>query len=322
MKRFVNLGSALAFATVGLTMALSAERIAGATYYPPPESLGGWRTLVTKNVAPSPQQKAAVLTTTGLDTDKLVEAWKYVESLGRQQSLLVIRHGWIAAEWDYVGIGPVNSSTKSLTGLALAKTIELSDAGQLPRVIGYDSLAFRFLPAAWSDTDPRKKLIKVRSLPTMCSGLEAIDMGLRDLNTALALPVVHPSETVDQYSSAGVMLEGMIIENATGQKLSRFFQRYFSDPIGAESVRSWDAFGAAGWAFMNTRDFARFGYLMLRNGAWDRGRGLEQLLRADLVARCKEWPVFLQNVTDGTSNHNRWFTANDPPSHFLHTWNV
>lgn len=94
-------------AAVGACMASSAER-EGAHYYPPPESQGGWRTLVRRNVVPSPEQKAAVLSTTGLDTDKLVDAWKYVESLDRRQSLLVIRNGWIAAEWDYVNSGPVN----------------------------------------------------------------------------------------------------------------------------------------------------------------------------------------------------------------------
>jgi hypothetical protein len=85
------------------------------------------------------------LNTAGLDTDRLIDAWNYVESLGQRQSLIVIRHGWIAGEWDHVGTGPVNSATKSLTGLALAKLFELSDAGRLPKKIGYDDLACHFL---------------------------------------------------------------------------------------------------------------------------------------------------------------------------------
>jgi CubicO group peptidase (beta-lactamase class C family) len=151
---------------------------AAGTYYPPPESKGGWRTLVTKNAAPTLDQKSAVLNAAGLNTDQLIDAWNYVESRGRRQSLIVIRHGWIVAEWDYVGIGPINSSTKSLTGLALAKLFELSDAGQLPKKIGYDDFAYHYLPAAWSDSDSRKKLIKAGDLPTMCSGLEAMDRGV------------------------------------------------------------------------------------------------------------------------------------------------
>lgn len=76
--------------------------------------------------------------------------------------------------------------------------------GRLAKKIGYDDFAYDYLPATWGDSDPRKKLIKVRDLPTMCSGLQAMDMGIRDLNTALALPVVQPPETIDQYSSAVV----------------------------------------------------------------------------------------------------------------------
>ena len=85
-------------------------------------------------------------------------------------------------------------------------------------------------------------------------------------------------------------------------------------------MRLWDAYGAAGYAFMQTRDFARFGYLMLHEGAWDNGGGLQQLVRPDLIAKCTQWPTFLMNVADGPGNNTQWLTTNDPPSHFLHTW--
>jgi CubicO group peptidase (beta-lactamase class C family) len=149
---------------------------------------------------------------------------------------------------------------------------------------------------------------------------QAMDMGIRDLNAALSLPVVHPPETVDQYSSAGAMLEAVVIENASGRRLSSFFRQYISGPIGAESVRLWDAYGAAGYAFMQTRDFARFGCVVLRNGAWNNGSGLQQVVRADLIAKCTHWPTFLMDVTDGPGNNSQWLTTDDPPSHFLHTW--
>jgi hypothetical protein len=188
--RGIIAGTLLAACTF-LTPAAVAE-----TYYPPPESKGGWRTLVTKNAAPT--RIKIWVSVAGLMRPSC-RRWRYVES-GAASNLLVIRHGWICGEWDYVGIGPVNSATKSLTGLALAKLFELSDAGRLPGKIGYDDFAYHYLPAAWGDSDPRKKLIKVRDLPTMCCGLEARDRGIRDVNMALALPVVHPPETVDQYS--------------------------------------------------------------------------------------------------------------------------
>lgn len=54
---------------LGIVLAEGVACSAEDEYYPPPESKGGWRTLVTKNAAPSPQQKAEVLDRTGLDAD-------------------------------------------------------------------------------------------------------------------------------------------------------------------------------------------------------------------------------------------------------------
>jgi hypothetical protein len=157
------------FAGALMTVCLFVTPAAGAgTYYPPPESQGGWRTLVTKNAVPTAEQKSAVRNTAGLDTDRLVEAWNYTQSLGQRQSLLVIRHGWIVGEWDYVGTGPVNSATKSLTGLALAKLFELSDAGRLPRTIGYDDFVYRYQTARTGNLEQ-----VLSECPEFCSTLLA-----------------------------------------------------------------------------------------------------------------------------------------------------
>jgi CubicO group peptidase (beta-lactamase class C family) len=112
----------------------------------------------------------------------------------------------------------------------------------------------------------------------------------------------------------------MVIENASGKSLKDFFRQYFSEAIGAESVGLWDAHGAGGAALMHTRDFARFGYLMLRKGVWDDGSGVRQLVRPDLIAKCSAWPAFLMNVRDGRERSAEYLTTNDPPSHLLHTW--
>ena len=68
-------------------------------YFPQPGSQGGWRTLVPANAIASPEQKASILQYTGLDWDKLLDAWMYCTSYSGPHSLLVIRHGWIAGEW-------------------------------------------------------------------------------------------------------------------------------------------------------------------------------------------------------------------------------
>jgi hypothetical protein len=47
---------------------------------------------------------------------------------------------------------------------------------------------------------------------------------------------------------------------------------------------------------------------------------VRQVVRQDLIAKCTQWPKFLSRVTDGPGNNTRWFSIDNPPSHFLHTW--
>jgi CubicO group peptidase (beta-lactamase class C family) len=297
-------------------------------YVPQLESKGGWRSLVRSNADATAAEKAEIAEVAGLDADQLREAWEYASGLTPDQSLIVIRHGWIAAEWDRFGHGPVNSCTKSLTGLALAKLFELSDGGQSARRIGYDDPVCDYLPPSWAEVDQRRRLVKVKYLPTMCSGLQAVD---RPGGPApLELPVVYEAGTVDQYNSGGLVLEGMVIECASGMEMNSFFDRYLRDPIGAESVRFGDVTSCAGGATMTTRDLARFGYLMLHEGSWDDGNGITQVVGRDCIERCTTWPPFLAEVLDGPptpgpdsprpTTRYQWFTPLDPPSHFLHTW--
>ena len=64
-------------------------------YFPPPESRGGWRTLVSASTVPSPEQRAALRERAGLDWASLLDAWTYCTGFSGPHSLLVIRHGWV-----------------------------------------------------------------------------------------------------------------------------------------------------------------------------------------------------------------------------------
>jgi hypothetical protein len=48
-----------------------------ADYFPPPEAMGGWRSLITANVAPTTEQKAAVRDQVGLNWDMLRVGWSW-----------------------------------------------------------------------------------------------------------------------------------------------------------------------------------------------------------------------------------------------------
>jgi CubicO group peptidase (beta-lactamase class C family) len=133
--------------------------------FPPPEDQEGWRSLVPINDEPSPAQKQAVREKTGLDWDKLREAESYCESFGTANSLLVIRHGYVAGEWkNFNNARGIASCTKSLTALAMAKLFYLSDAVQLPKRINIDDEAWRFLPARWVEAESARQNIRIRHL--------------------------------------------------------------------------------------------------------------------------------------------------------------
>ncbi|MBI3462362.1 MAG: hypothetical protein HY000_04785 [Planctomycetes bacterium] len=136
-------------ALLPLACVLLTQLAAAQTYYPPPESQGDWRSLVPVNETPTAEQRQAVRDKTAFDWDKLHDAWGFVQSFGGTNGLLVIRNGWIAAEWDDLNRPiAVHSCTKSLTAVAMAKLFDLSDAGQLPKKIGPDwVLIYRRSPA-------------------------------------------------------------------------------------------------------------------------------------------------------------------------------
>jgi CubicO group peptidase (beta-lactamase class C family) len=257
-------------------------------YYPPPENKGGWRSLVSPNESPTAEQKWIILQTTGLDWDKLHEAWKYCESFGGPDSLLVIRRGWVAGEWhNFTVPRGIASCTKSLTALAMAKLFDMSDAGKLPKRIDMDDAAWRFLPAKWAETEPARQRIRIRHLLTMTSGLTPYDGPYEAdyeekvfAQTVEALPGM-----VWAYASVPVDILSLVIENVSGRTLERFFNEYINAAIGAVPVE-WGRFGnhtggsggPEGGARFLARELARVGYLVLRGGAWEKDGQREQVI--------------------------------------------
>src|SRR5438132_1313396 len=73
-------------------------------YFSPPESQGGWRSLLPQKSDPDADGKARIRKTASVDWDKLEEAWKYNAAAEGASGLLVIRHGMIVGEW-YKGCG-------------------------------------------------------------------------------------------------------------------------------------------------------------------------------------------------------------------------
>ena len=280
--------------------------MSGSTYYPLPEAAGGWRSLVTANSVPTPAQINSVREMAGLDWDRLNDAWAYCDSFGGPNSLLVGRHGWVAGEWhDFTEPQGIASCTKALTGLAMAKVFDLSDAGQLKTPIHAEDEAWRFLPAEWAEMEPARKHILLRHMLTMSSGLTPLDSGFDEHYYALNFDqrVEAPPGTVWAYSSGPVDLLSLVVEAATGQTLADFFHREIGAPIGVGPI-NWGMFGAhaggsggpGGGARFPARELARVGYLVLHDGAWERDGHRAQILSADRLSAMTRRAPFLQDL--------------------------
>ena len=269
-------------------------------YYPPPETAGGWRALVPANATPTLKQQRDIRDRVGLDWDQLQEAWDYSKSFGGRNSVLVIRHGWVAGEWSTTTRAfKIASVAKSLTSLAMAKLFDLSDQGRLAQRIGPEDFAYRFLPPAWSTDDPQKQLIRIRHLMTMSSGLQPHDSpNIPDyLDTVIGQPVDAPPEAEWSYASVPVDLLSLIIEHVTGRTLADFFNDTINMPIGVPPV-AWAEFSGhtkgCCSAVYTARDLARVGYLTLQGGAWRDSSGVRQIISADRISRFTRWAPFLE----------------------------
>lgn len=234
----------------------------------------------------------------GLDPVTLEAARAYAfRSEFHTQAVLVLRHGYLAAEWYAEGTGPETlaaswSIAKSFTAILVG--VAIADGA----MAGVDVPMSDFIPA-WADTD--KAPITLADVLAMSSGLDWVedydrlsnedgvsDIALMVLDpdpmaVALDQPVRDPAGTRWNYSSGDTMLLGLALRRATGKVVADLVQDKLARPLGMRDLHWWqDATGETfTYCCINAtpRDFARFGQLVLQRGTW----GGEQLVPADWI---------------------------------------
>jgi len=140
-------------------------------YFPPPDSggdtPGGWRTL---------SDPVEVRRVTGMDTQRLDEAFAFIQGSTKNGGLLVARHGWLVYE-RYFGLGHreaapnLASCAKSFTsiavGMLMAERPELFPEGLEQKIF-----TPTYFPAeAFPLSDPRKAEIKLGQLLSFTAGI-------------------------------------------------------------------------------------------------------------------------------------------------------
>jgi CubicO group peptidase (beta-lactamase class C family) len=265
-------------------------------YFPQPESKGGWRSLLPEKGEPSADQKKQILEKTGVDWDKLNEAWQHNANIEGGSGVLVIRKGYVVGEWYNNATATttfnIYSSSKAYTSLAFGLLLKDSDDGKLPggKKLTLDTKVCNkeWLPEALPLSDERKADITLRHLLNMASGIgaEAVPNDMKPFETALGHTEKSPFIKLKadpgkqfNYSNAGVAHLVLIFQHAAGKDLYPFLKERVFEPVGMEKL-TWIQIGgkdgqigpySQGFSGVTTtpREHARFLYLALHKGDWN-----------------------------------------------------
>lgn len=253
------------------------------TYFPPPESQGGWRTL---------EQPDDLRRLGSMEPDQLADLKQWLlDSDKRDFAAVVIRHGYIVLEVVRGNSATTDSRrvasvSKAICATVLAIASEQSQQGRTPKKMKFDDLAFQFIPWAYPLSDPRKEKITVSQLLNHTSGIcpeatgapndgawEYILGHNRDERTA---KLAFDPGTGCGYSTHALAHAALVCESVTGKPYDRFAIEALFKPLGVEHW--WFQYFDGGPKYgrhpshgmgMPARDLARIAYCMLRGGRWN-----------------------------------------------------
>ena len=291
-----------------LSLLLLTTTLPAATYFPPPDAEGGWRT--TKDAA-----EARALA--GIDLARLEQAARAAErSNADNGGLLVVSKGYLVLERYYGkahrNANPDMASTgKAFTSIACGLMLQEFKA-KLPDGLDTKVYTPEFLPEAFPLRDPREADIRLGHLLCMTSGHNgegaaptavvrgatqalkpAKGQDIRDVDgSSLRTPLwAGPGEGYS-YSSPAPHIASMVLRRVTGQELPAYLDEKFARPMG------WGPWGyclfrgdvtmahanGAGSIALRATDAVRFGYCLAQGGRW-RDR---QLIPADYIKLCQQ----------------------------------
>jgi CubicO group peptidase (beta-lactamase class C family) len=282
---FASLAVGIAGAALsGLAAAQVAPAIGAgdSSYFPPPESQGGWRKL---------DQPDDVRRLTGLDPQKLTDLKKWLlASDDRNFAAVVIKNGYIVLEVERGNSSRTDSRrvasvSKAVCATVLAIASEDSQQGRTPRKMKFSDKAFDFIPWAQPLSDPRKKQITVAQLLNHTSGICPEALGAKNdgnweyvlghSGNPLTANLAFDPGTACGYSTHAFCHAALVCENVTGKPYDQFAIDSLFKPIGCEHW--WFQYYNGGEKIgrhpshglgMPARDLARVAYCMLRGGRW------------------------------------------------------
>jgi CubicO group peptidase (beta-lactamase class C family) len=229
-------------------------------------------------------------------------------------AFLVIKDERIIFEkyWEEYGPESLSNSfsmAKSIVGLLVGAAI---DDGF---IISVDQPVSDYIPEFKNE---KNRNLKIKDVLTMSSGLNWDESygslfsttteayyGKDIKNLIYGLEVIEKPGVSFKYLSGNTQLLAMVVEAATGKKISEYVSEKFWIPMGAENDALWclDDVNGMEKAYCcfnsNARDFARWGQLILNNGTWKN----DTLISADYV-QASTRPA---DLVDETGNKIRYY---------------
>lgn len=276
------------------------------SYFPPPDNMGGWRTL---------KDAVSIRKLAGMDFARLEQAWNFTERCSQNGGLLVVRHGYLVFERYYGrahrSANPDMASTgKAYTSIACGIMLkEFHD--KIPYGLDQKVFTDRYLPEGLPVDDPRKADITLGQLLCMSAGYhgEGGSPGVVDGKVVPLQPIpgqdIHDLDGSSlrtplwvapgggySYSSPSPHIASMVLRRITGMDLKDYIDERLAKPMG------WGPWGyclhrggydmphanGAGSIAVHATDALRFGYCLLHNGRW----GDKQLVPAEYIAKCNK----------------------------------
>ncbi len=198
------------------------------------------------------------------------------------------------------------SVTKSFTSALIGIAI---DKGFIESV---DAKVFSFFPEYSEYNKGEKQNMTIEHLLTMSAGFKwnehDVDYGNRNndliqmwlaidpLEYLVSKPLIHTPGTEFYYNSGCTNLLGEIIHKASGLKPDVFADKYLFNKLGFKA-REWERFPngtiyTSGDLKIVPRDMAKFGYLYLKEGIWNK----EQILSKDWIAKSIKPSIDVNNT--------------------------
>lgn len=245
----------------------------------------------------------------------------------KTHSILIARNGKIVFEKYYGGYDAVSphdmrSASKTIssavTGIAINRGFIKNRNEYL-----YNLLAPKY--KKYFQNDSLKKLIKLKHLMTMSSGLDAIDFEFAAeskasednyqntddwAKTVLEAPMINSPGTHALYGSANPFLLGLALTNSVNEPLELFMHRNLFEKLGIDSYLIQDDIEGnvyfAGGMYMTSRDMLKFGLLYLDSGKWNG----EQVIPENWVRESFGKYLKLENTDDKNDYGYFWWHNN------------